>query len=532
MNIQVNKYTSYIFAFCLFLGGSLSAFAQGDAAMRSKVRDKAISLIANEYDAYANVNNDEAFYSFLRLFASEEVSVFNDLLGVSTAKSMPAGDYARLLSNGKLRSKRVSIKNVKVEDEPKKVGERWKVVVTFDKELSYYNDCDVYFSSKEFYGTDYHLSASMIYDDLDDRCRIERIDGYINSGNSLPKEYQIFKKGSERDKMLSYHSEQLTFNSNNQAVLKGRYDSNGFTHPKYSGNELKPSSPDDCNIVTMSYGADVKKSLMIKPYIGFDLGSSLSIGGDEMFDDCKSSGFGLGVDVGYPLVLSNKLMLSAFAGIGIMSTSLSDMKYEGDYHYSAGSEADVDGDSYERYYKGLTVEQSLKLTDLSIPIYLEAEFGFSDALSAYVDLGLRLNLNMSNSVNTDKASVDQIYGVYSKYKGAILDGSWPFNGFTNTPKDLPIAESGKLEDISGMTTNLLADVGLRYTIPNSNIAVGLGVGIVSGLGDIYKQDKGNNSLRYVEYTTENGEQAGGLVSLCESIKRQSMRVNLHLIYKF
>jgi hypothetical protein len=54
------------------MGGALTAFAQSDAAMRSQVRDKAINLIANEYDAYANVNNDDAFYSFKGLFVSEE----------------------------------------------------------------------------------------------------------------------------------------------------------------------------------------------------------------------------------------------------------------------------------------------------------------------------------------------------------------------------------------------------------------------------------------------------------------------------
>ena len=45
MNMQVKKYTSCIFAFCLFMGGALTAFAQSDAAMRSQVRDKAINLI-------------------------------------------------------------------------------------------------------------------------------------------------------------------------------------------------------------------------------------------------------------------------------------------------------------------------------------------------------------------------------------------------------------------------------------------------------------------------------------------------------
>ena len=534
MNMQVKKYTSCIFAFCLFMGGALTAFAQSDAAMRSQVRDKAINLIANEYDAYANVNSDDAFYSFKGLFVSEEVPVYNDLLGLSDAKSLAVADYARLLNDRGVTSKRIAIKNVRLEGDPKKVGDQWKAEVTFDKELSYYNRCGVYFSSKDFYGDDYHLTASIVYDDIDGRCRIEKIDGYINSDNSLPSEYQVFKKTSERDRMLSYHGDELEqkFNRNNQAILEGRYDPDGFSHPKYSDSELKPSFDKDCNIVTMSYVTDVKKSLMIKPSISMDMGSSLSIKGDNMFDDCKSSGFGIGVDVGYPLVLSNKLSLSAFAGLGIMTASLSSMKYEGDYHYSAGAEADVDGDSYERYYKGLSIEQSVKFTDLSIPLYLEAEFGFSDALSAYLDLGLRFNLNMSNSISTDHASADQIYGIYGKYKGVIIDGDWPFNGFTNTHEDLPLAESDKLEGISGMTANLLADVGLRYNVPNSKFAVGLGVGIVTGMGDMFKQDKGNSLSHLVEYTIENGEKACGLAGFSESIKRQSMRLNIHLVYKF
>lgn len=525
------NYISFVFAFCLLSGSAMTVSAQNDAAMKSRVRDKAVKLIVDDYDAYANVNNDEASYSFKRLFTSSSASVYNDLLGISNKESLSVEDYADLLANKSIKSKRVSIKNVKVESEPRLVNNRWTAIISFDKEMSYYNDCGVFFSSKEFYGSDYHLSASVVYDETEDRCRIERIDGYVNSDKKLPSEYQVFKKNSERDLDLTYHEQKLQFNRNSQAIMAGEYDSQGFKHPKFKKEDLKPVK-DPCNFITMRYGADRKKSFMIKPNVSMDLGKAFSIEGKEMFNDSKSSGFGVGVDFGFPLVATNMFTLSAFAGIGMMSSSISGLSYNGDYFYAAGPEADVDGNLYERHYQGLSYEQSVKLTDLSIPLYLDAEFSFSEMLSAFVDLGLSLNLNMSNSISTEKISVEKIWGLYNQYNNLILDGSWPNNGFTNTHQPLSISGDAEFEGLSGTTASLLAEAGLRFNIPNSKIAIGLGVGMVSGLSNLYQKDNKATNNRIIEYTVDKGEEVICLANLSESVKRQSLRVKIHLIYKF
>ena len=519
----------------LLFGGTPTFGQQSDEAKKSDIRDKAYRLITSSYDACATVNSSDDYYQFLRLFESEEVPVYNDLLGISADSILSVGDYARLLNGSGLSSKHIRIKNVQMDDDPTFTDGKWRVTVSFDKELSYYDHCNVFFSTREFYGGDYHLWATVAYDDVDGRCRIERIDGEVQSDKRLTGDYVVFSHTNKRDWTLRYHDEILNYNSNKQAIILGKFDEQGFSHPDYRNDELHPTL-NDCRIVTMSYGGSSGSGgkMALRPYFGIGMGDPLKITGGEQFEGKKMSGYGFGLDFGFTFAETDALKFAAFAGLGLTNSSIKDLAYtNSDYSYAAKADADVDGDEYVRHYYGLSVGQDISLTELSIPVYIDMEYAFSDIIAAYADLGLRMNMNMSKSVDLKDAKADRVNGYYQKY-GTTLGGEWGFNGFSDTDKDLASAATAEPTGVKGMNADFIGGLGLRFYIPHSSFAFDLGLGFQMGLGNMIEPEKNadGNNTPIIDYTVAGGESVASLTETFESVKRQTVRLNIGVIYRF
>ena len=63
-----------------------------------------------------------------------------------------------------------------------------------------------------------------------------------------------------------------------------------------------------------------------------------------------------------------------YAGVGFASSSAVLGMDTIHYHYQAGSEADIDGDSYTRHYTIEHASQKLSMMDLTVPVYLDFNF--------------------------------------------------------------------------------------------------------------------------------------------------------------
>ncbi len=541
MNMNMKSiFSNIILIACLMTCGSIAVNAQQKTLSTQEMREKALSTIRVDYEMNATLNGQEAQYAFLTLFVDENAPVYNDLLGQQSDNMLTAAKYVSVLGGAGLRTKRVAIKNLRVIEEPQKVNGVWKVKVAFDKELSYYDRCGVFFSSREFFQDDYHLVATMVYDNIDGRCRIERIDGSSGNRRRLPSEYFVFKQTDERDALLNYHDQPLSFNSNKQAFLMGTYDSNGFTHPKYSPNKLQPFT-NDCNMVMMKYGTsgggspiEFDGQICLRLNMGMGLGDALSITGGDGLTDQKTSGMNFGIDVGYQFLSTDAYKLSAYVGLGIATSKIEAGYKKSDYKYETQGEADIDGDSYERHYDNLKINQKVSLTDLAIPIYLDAEFCLGPIVSVYADLGARLNFNMSKSLDMGEVSATDIYGIYRKYNNMRFDSEWGSNGFK---KGDPVMISTnkmdtELEGLNSMTADLMGGLGVRFNIPNSPVAIDLGASYMMGLGEIIKNDAVVRNPSFITYTLEGGEQVQSLTDTMESVKKQSLRLNIGLIYKF
>jgi len=520
------------FVFVFFMAGAMSAFGQqGDASIKSEIRDKAYNAISKGYDTYATVNDEETLYAFLRLFVDEEVSVYNDLLGLSPKRTLPVGEYARILADGQITTKRIHIKNLQIEYDPVKTDAGWTVVVSFDKEMSYYNGCKVYFSSREFYDADYHLTATLLYDEVDGQCRISRIDGTVASSNILPTDYVVLQQTSNRDLQLSYHQQPLSFNSSQQAILSGFFDSHGFTHPKIDANRLSPRI-DNCNIVTMDY-LSPSSVWRIKPHFGFGLGNALDIEGDSIMSSTSSSSLNYGVDFGFKFLEAGPLKFSAFVGLGVTKSSM-ELGYS-DSLYMTTAGADADGQQYKRYYSNLKLNQTVKFTDLSIPVYLDAEVGIGSVFSAYADFGFRFNFNMSSKVTETSGSSDAIYGIYPTPLGIYFGDLWPFNGFVKAC-DFGEAQTEQPAGVKSMSIDMMGGMGFRCAIPSTPFSIDLGANFLMGLGEMMKPEKVEDGPAIVhnvlsEDKLTSSEQVN-LHGQIEKLKRKSLQFNIGLIYKF
>lgn len=526
-NMIFRSYTIIAMTLCL-LSSSRTFGQQDESLLKNQIREKAISTINNSYATYASVNGGEdGMYTFLGLFENEEVLVYNDLLGISSKRVMPVGEYARLFADKNIVAKRIRITNVRVESEPQETDNGWSVVISFDKELRYFDGCGIYFSSREFYGADHHLTAKMLYDGVDGECRICSIEGAIASSNILPNEFCILKESSPRDQQLSYHNQPLLFNSMQQAFLEGRFDARGFSHPKFKPERLQPEI-DGCNMVKMNYLVS-SEVFRLKPHFGLALGNALGIEGLNV-KNTNSSSMNFGVDFGYSFLHTGALNLSAFAGLGITTSKLELGYSNQDYFTSKG--ADIDEDTYIRHYSNLNLSQTLKFTEFSVPVAVDAEIGLGSLLSMYANVGLRFNFNMSATTSVTSGTADEVYGIYSKYGDLRMDAAWGFNGFAKN-SDFGSAEADAPSGVKGATVDFMGGLGLRCDIPRSPLALDLGVCYVKGLGAlVHRELEKTEDMLFNKYTEGISKEHVNLHGQVEKIKRSMFQLNIGLIYKF
>ena len=487
------------------------------------------------YETYSTCRNAAYAKEFTRLFVNDEAKVYNDLLGLSTERTLTVEKYAKTLGGSGVKNTIVTISGITFHDDPYKENGKWKVDVAFNKRMSYYDDCGIYYNSYDFYHADYNLIATLQYDVVDSECRIESIKGSVDGYEELPEQYFVFKQTDERDRNLFYRRNPLRFNSGNQAVVEGEFDPMAFSHANPKVRRLYPEI-DECNIATMGYGVTKTSSFLLRPH--FDLGlGGLSIDGNSDISTSSSS-FGFGVDFGLPLVESGSVKLSAFAGIGVNMSTI-ELDY-GQKDLNVENVTDLDGDSYTRKYEKLSINQKMKLTELAVPLYLDAEFNLSSGFSLYGDVGVRFNFNMSKSVDLNSFNVDKIYGKYGpEYGGIELKYDWGYEGFydkVNSEKSLKYAMKDSLSGVSGMTLDVIGGAGLRYNIPNTPLAIDLGLKFQLGLSEMVKAEGSLSELK-IEYKS-NDEHTGGtehvnsLTDMLTSVKRNALALNIGLVFKF
>ena len=494
------------------------------------------------YKSCITVADDETRSYFLELFKDKTVPVYNDLLGISSKSDINISDYLKEQKENVV-SPIIRIRNVNRDKIWEEDG-KWKVQLSFDKSLSFQNSCGIYFNTEDFYGKMFRESMILSYDEVNQTCCIESITGKIDSDRNLPDDYCILDSTNVKDNRVIYRhrdgkSERVNFNSFGQMLLTSGYEKNQFYYPD-NDVMLKTHYKPECHLMTLSY---TTHQWRLKAYYDIGLGNSLTLGDNSFYTESSSKSSSFGIDAGYVFPSEHKIKIGVFMGLGLSNYSLDLSNQTKLYKFVA---EDIDEDYYMRNYENINMAQTTKIKEFSIPIYADFDWRFSKWASFYVDLGLKLNMNISTSVGEFNGSVGEVYGVYSQYGNLRLDESWGFEGFA---KKLNLTQANLCDDgnisVKKFAPDLMLGAGLRVNIPRTPLALELGIGYQKGFGDLISvsekpviDDKGTPKIIYTTSDDQMPvkervqEHVHNLIEHAGSVSRGMLKFNLGLIYKF
>ncbi len=177
---------------------------------------------------------------------------------------------------------------------------------------------------------------------------------------------------------------------------------------------------------------------------------------------------------------------------------------------------------------------------MSIPFYLDFSYSFNKLISAYLDLGVKINSNITHTIDAVEGSAT-IYGVYPAYGNLRLDELWGYNGFGEKTYDDSNMDNDEIQGVESLTFDVMGSAGLRFNIPTTPFAIDLGVNYLHGLKNLISKQSSRtgeqvNSQSQFVYNTISGlkskEHILNMTEMLTSAKRQSMKISFGLIYKF
>ena len=522
-----------------------TSYAQKMPIGEQRLFNLSIYNAIEDYEKYGDMFDEREARYFKRIFASGDVMVYNDLLGLSLEKSLNVDKYVETLTdNADLVD--IVIKNVQFGPVYYD-GDIWKVDVTFNKTMSYHNNDGIRLSSTVHYGAEYNMSATFAWDRQSKRAKMVALDGKVDSEvEPLPLEYfaierayVVDKEGNKeldnRDLEVLCNGKNLKFvDVYNQAVLPYSIEKTKFVYPYDNDINLKPVKVQDMNsIYNLKYRPTHWRT---KLHYEFCLQDhyNIQLATDKINATSSSNEFA--VDFGYVFPSSTKLKTGLFLGVG---ASMNNIKFNSEsFEYSTETDgnADIDGDTYTRYYSLKDVKQEFSTLDIVIPFYVDLEYRFSQWFSMYMDLGAKAYLNMEATMEHFEGKYST-YGVYPKYDNLMLDERSGINGFTNNGV---LSEENLVNELTpeSFSIDAFGSLGFRATIVKG-LQLNCGVSYQMGLNDYVAPYEnavdGSKFLRnaLVNYTTaDNRENIRNLVEAATSIKRQSLKLNVGLILKF
>lgn len=494
---------------------------------------KALRLLEQYEDASAVYDKSSA-NDFVKLFASRNTNVYNDLLGISDSDSLKATEYATLLSE-KAKATHVIIKNVK-RGEVTENEKEWLVTVAFDKSISYSDLCGVIISSEDYYHEDYKMSALIAMDKDDEDCRIVSLDGKMESGvPKLKTNYTVINKKSERDAKATLDGKPILFNQYDQTFSYG-LGSISYPDDDVSTKLVPDESSSECGHLRIKY---VEKKWRVKPHFEIAFGDPLAVSSENGSVTHSSSETNFGLDLGYTFPSKSKLKLGLYSGLGFSSSKMTLGLDKLNYSYNAPATDDIDLDTYYRYYKDVKAEEEISMSHFVIPLYVNLDIKFNKVMSAYLQLGVKSYIKMSAKEKSMSASSYEV-GFYPQY-GFILEGVSDFNeeiginSFGHNKYQQSDLLSADIENAKGLGFDFLGGAGLQVRLFGP-VSLYAGLTFQTGLTSVIENPNvvSVSNVRHgrdqslLTYSNKNGIEMRSLTSTFESIKRQALRLNVGL----
>ena len=514
-----------------------AAFAQSPTPEQTyKMNADALKMVL-DYKAQANMNKPRRF---VRLFANEDMQIYNDLLGLSTQKTLSVKNYRTLMEKEALYPT-IKVQNFRKNKIYKENG-LWMMDITFEKELSYTDKCGVLFSTEEYYGEYHTINMSLVWDENLQTCTIAKLSGKNNSTVKALTDYKVIvasddAKDQKRERNVRVNGRHLKFNSFSQCIIPANAEIT-YVNDDDMKFELVQNET-GCEVYSIAYNP---MSMRLKPHYNIGVvpfgksanGLSLS----------KSIHHEFGLDLGYMIPTNGLFQMGFYAGVGFASSSVVLGMDTIHYHYQAGSEADIDGDSYTRHYTIERASQKLSMKDLTIPIYLDFNFHLHKIVSLYLDLGIKNYINLSANLS-DLTGTYSSWGVYPQYSDLVLDHTTGLTQFAASGTALPAQTTSSTMDINGYSMDLLSALGVRVKLKDKQffpLYFDFSIGYQHSLLAPYKNAnaltvsdiQGNVSAQeaFSTYTVESGESLLPLSAFVSDLKRKMVTLNFGITYKF
>jgi len=517
----------YIFVLIASLMAT-AAMAQMTPQEERDFYQKAYAVMV-EYAQTAAVNNDSKAQRFKDLFANTSMEIYNDLMSLSNKHELSVDEYVKALRGASTVS--VTVKNIRkgqVTDQ----GETWQMPVFFEKSISYVNSCGTYIDSHEYFQRDYLLKATIVVDKDSGRSYIGMLADNNDRAMDFPEDYTVLVKSDARDDKLTIDGRIITFNPYDQVLLHPGYKI------KYLGSDVgeEPVEGESCDRkINVNY---YDKNFRVKLHTSFALGSFYSLSDSPKDLKSSSSDINFGLDLGYVFPSTGKLAVGVFLGVGYSSSKLSlglDKTYSFKDYYSS----DIDGEDYTRHYENVSgIKQTLKAGSLTIPVYADFEYRLAPIISAYADLGIKLQANMKSTWAADGAAmIGEVYGIYPQYQDLRLPAFGQYldiNGFSTVKA---VNQVGADDFKMDMSVAGLLGLGLRANIGKS-LAAEVGIQYQLGLTNCWKNkatplmiDNETDSAPLIQYVNEQ-EQMVHLLNTTSAMKQSALRLHIGIMYKF
>ena len=520
----MRQYIKTLFGFVV-AAGTMVPVASGQTLTMSQRRDfsrKALELI-DSYRRLSEMSGAEEAREFGKLFADDKAVIFNDLPGLSAKPEMTVAEYTSLLNSG-INAPAANIKSIRRGKPVYKDG-KWTMDITFDKDIRYVTRCGAVMETEQYFGDDFHCVATVVYDPSTGKCAISSITGSTSSDvPMLGPDHTVVKKHKPFRQTVSANGTPLRFDTYGQAFVNGTPASLRFTtdapdtRVKVYGNlENRECGNLEINAHPMRF--------RVRPYVGIGVGDAFSF--DNLYsnpEEISQSETEFGVDFGYSIPLSRSFKLNLFVGAAYSTSKLDVSLSSYDYSYQAGADADMDGDTYVRTYNLTDIEDNRKFSSLVIPVSFDFEYSFSRRVSAFARVGAKVYLNSLSSTHDFNASAF-IYGTYPQYDNLVIDADW-MNGFGSRHIGTSDLVSPELKSV---TVDGMAGLGVRIGIVGP---LALEVGASYQMGFMNLIDAVDSPAGPVTYTVAGGEKTCGLISMDRAVKRQGLKINAGLVFKF
>lgn len=277
--------------------------------------------------------------------------------------------------------------------------------------------------------------------------------------------------------------------------------------------------------------SDPNPKFAIKPTVNIGFGNALSTDFTLPDIDAKSTSTDFGVDFGWTFWTKNAHSLEANIGLGYASTAIKANISKMDYSYSAPATADMDRNTYIRFYQLEGLHQKISTNFLTLPIYLNYHYRVNRSISINALLGLKLGFNVSSSVSETKGTTF-CYGIYPQYDNLMIDAPY-MNAFgsSDLSNDQTLSPSK-----NSLNVAIMAGLGVEYHFWGP-LSLAASIRYESSMTNLFKSSPLNVETitadnAPVTYTVADGQKVKPLTDYLTKSKISRPSCALSLIYRF